>query len=403
MKIKTVYFSLFFTFIFVILSLMLIVSKVFFSHTYPANLSIKNDFLFYILAGSCIFYIHENNHFDKKLFFIVSGLMSLLIGLDCWKNGFNIHYFFDDLILSFWAVFSLRHIYFLWKKNNALYLSIEKLSFGLILPLLFIIAFIFLLKTIVWFPKTNDHLLYAIDATLGFHPNFLASKTFLLFPAIIKQGLAMVYFGLPVALILTYLIIPKNKRRDRHQLIFEFFTMGFIGIFLYLLFPSCGPLCAFGQAWPLHPPPVLATPQTLMAPSLLSPENYFPRNCLPSLHTAWIICIWRHLQKQGYITRIVSHLWALCCVFATLVIGEHYLIDIITGAAFALMVQGLCARSLRTTLAGSFLFFGWVIIIQYGLSVLRFSPDTTILFYISTLFISITLARELSKTEQQVT
>ncbi len=406
MKIKVIGLTAFFTLVFIILSLMLIIGpKIFISHAYP-TISIKNDFLFYILAASCIFYIDEaNNGNTSKLLIILPGLTGFLFlfGLDSWHNGFNANNVPADFVLSFWAFFSLRHLYFLWKKNKPLYLSMEALFFGLIFPLLFIIALILLGKTIIWFPKTDDTLLYTIDATLGFHPNFLASKIFISFPSIIQLGLEVIYNALPVALIVTYLSIPAINRRDRYQLGLEFFIIGTIGIPLYFLFPSCGPICAYGPTWIFHAPPVFATPQTPITPLLWD----LPRNNLPSLHTAWIICVWRYLQKQGFLIRIASHLWALSALFATLVIGQHYLIDIVTGAAFALIVHGLCARNvsvnsphrLRAILIGFTLFFGWLIMIQYGLTLLRFSPHVTIMLYISTLFTSIILTSALSKAE----
>jgi len=72
-----------------------------------------------------------------------------------------------------------------------------------------------------------------------------------------------------------------NRRRLPVNVLMLFLTTSAIGYQLYYFCPATGPLYAFGNAFPLHPPDLL----TMVIQPLQLPSSA-PRNAMPSLHAA---------------------------------------------------------------------------------------------------------------------
>src|SRR5207249_4925785 len=132
--------------------------------------------------------------------------------------------------------------------------------------------------------------------------------------------------------------------------------------------PACGTLHAFPGSWPWSPPN-FTHPQSFLY------VNLFPRNCLPSLHTAWALLIWRQWQlNKGYFPRMLISLWLIFLLISTITCGGHYLIDVIVGFAFAVMVQGICDssmhsnRRLQAIFGGAIMCLSWLFLIGFGIS-----------------------------------
>ncbi|WP_127784452.1 phosphatase PAP2 family protein [Rhodococcus sp. X156] len=128
---------------------------------------------------------------------------------------------------------------------------------------------------------------------------------------------------------------------QRHNIMLTFVAVGLLGPALYLLFPVVGPMFAFGAdggefaystQWP-DVVPVVAAPEPLLF------NDFTPRNCMPSLHTAWAVVIFVHTRPMGRAMRAVGTFWLVGTLAATLGFGYHYGVDLVVGAVFALTIE----------------------------------------------------------------
>jgi hypothetical protein len=245
------------------------------------------------------------------------------------------------------------------------------------LPLLIFISQLFIFLSAKLYPFTNDYLLYAIDHTFGLNISFLIGQLFTQLPNAVQLLCIIIYTSLPIVWACTYIKCHYINRHLAIQFVIEFLTIGTLGTLLYTLIPACGTFCAFGDAWPWHP-----LPTTTLLPSLISlPIDNFPRNCLPSLHTAWILCLYRYCQPSRAITKFFIGLWMLLGFIAVVSIGHHYFIDMVMGVIFAGFVQALCANFLpffdkqryAALLVSLSLYVMWMVLIKLGLGFLQTS------------------------------
>ena len=95
--------------------------------------------------------------------------------------------------------------------------------------------------------------------------------------------------------------VAVERRFPAHHLVRTFLVIGLLGPAVYMLFPVVGPVFAYGtgafgtgsahwavaELWPHTPPPV-------GSPHPVTYDMITPRNCMPSLHTAWATAIFIH-------------------------------------------------------------------------------------------------------------
>ncbi|MFD1815193.1 phosphatase PAP2 family protein [Rhodococcus gannanensis] len=149
-----------------------------------------------------------------------------------------------------------------------------------------------------------------------------------------------VYIELPVAAIAVALYQLRNGWPS-HHLVRTFLAIGLIGPLFYLVFPVVGPDFAFGTAglgaqlgdyWPTVVP-------TGTDPSAFVFDSDAPRNCMPSLHTAWALSIFVHTRRGPWWLRWGGAFWLVCTLMATLGFGYHYLVDLIAGVVLCLTIE----------------------------------------------------------------
>jgi hypothetical protein len=115
-----------------------------------------------------------------------------------------------------------------------------------------------------------------------------------------------------------------------------------------VIFPVVGPMFAFGQDgnglqvgsfWPGALPPIDRNP------ALLPFDAFTPRNCMPSMHTAWALSVFLHTRRDtdgspapGWL-RWGGTFWLLATLTATLGFGYHYGVDLVAGAVLCLTVE----------------------------------------------------------------
>ncbi|MFI6172155.1 DUF5933 domain-containing protein [Nocardia sp. NPDC051052] len=154
-----------------------------------------------------------------------------------------------------------------------------------------------------------------------------------------------VYFELPVAAIVVavwQLRGVTSGRWPRHHLVRTFLTLGLIGPLFYVVFPVVGPILAFGpqghgmelaDVWPNIVPPLPFSVEPMAF------DGITPRNCMPSLHTAWALSLFIHSRRGPIWLRVGGTFWLVCTLIATLGLGAHYGVDLVAGAALCLTVE----------------------------------------------------------------
>ncbi|MGV9273226.1 DUF5933 domain-containing protein [Streptomyces griseosporeus] len=198
-------------------------------------------------------------------------------------------------------------------------------------------------------PAVLDPYLAMADHALG-NPSWLVGRMLRATDPIGPHLIHVVYAQLAVAAIVVALYQLRNvaaeRRFPRHHLVRTFLVIGLLGPAVYMIFPVVGPVFAYGPGasgtggvqwavanlWPDTPPP-LATPHPVTYDALT------PRNCMPSLHTAWAVAIFIHTRRAPRLLRYGGAFWLAATLCATLGFGYHYGVDLVAGVVFALTIE----------------------------------------------------------------
>ncbi|MBW5420619.1 inositol phosphorylceramide synthase [Streptomyces sp. BG9H] len=198
-------------------------------------------------------------------------------------------------------------------------------------------------------PTVLDPYVATADHALG-NPSWLAGRILEATGPVGTYVIDLVYAQLAVAAIVVALYQLRNvaaeRRFPRHHLVRTFLLIGLLGPGIYMIFPVVGPIFAYGPGtsgtgglewavadlWPHTPPPI-------SAPHPVPYDGITPRNCVPSLHTAWATAIFIHSRKGPRLLRYAGTFWLVATLSATLGFGYHYGVDLIAGVVFALTVE----------------------------------------------------------------
>ncbi|WP_367325669.1 phosphatase PAP2 family protein [Streptomyces sp. HUAS ZL42] len=193
-------------------------------------------------------------------------------------------------------------------------------------------------------PLVLDQYVATADQALG-NPSWLAGRIVEATGPIGAQTLNFVYGQLAVAAVAVALYQLRNVaaegRFPRHHLVRTFLAIGLLGPGIYMIYPVVGPVFAYGadgghwavaNLWPNLPTPI-------NTPHHMPFDGITPRNCMPSLHTAWATAIFIHSRKGPRILRFAGTFWLIATLGATLGFGYHYGADIIAGVVFTLTIE----------------------------------------------------------------
>ncbi|MFE1954325.1 phosphatase PAP2 family protein [Streptomyces sp. NPDC059524] len=157
--------------------------------------------------------------------------------------------------------------------------------------------------------------------------------------------LHLVYGQLPLAAALVGLYQLRNVAAERrfpaHHLVRTFLAIGLLGPAIYMIFPVVGPIYAYGaeggqwaaaNVWP-DALPAIGVPHPIPF------DEITPRNCMPSLHTAWATSLFIHTRKGSRGMRWAGTFWLVATLTATLGFGYHYGVDLVAGVVFALTIE----------------------------------------------------------------
>jgi len=182
--------------------------------------------------------------------------------------------------------------------------------------------------------------------------------------ASVTEAFAFFYNGLylfPIVVGMTLYL--QWRHREFRAFLLSFIVAGWVGYLGYLLVPVIGPRYFFPELYtvPLHASNVSASlrdaaMQTAseagmrflaIAEQVSDRAAYggeYPRNCFPSLHTAWgvvvLICSWRYTRPLFYVLAIPL-LWMIA---ATSYLRFHYMVDVLAGVLLAVLMVTVMPR-----------------------------------------------------------
>ncbi|MFI1029590.1 DUF5933 domain-containing protein [Streptomyces sp. NPDC020951] len=216
-------------------------------------------------------------------------------------------------------------------------------------------------------PRVLDQYVATADHALG-DPSWVMGRIVTATGPIGFNFLDFVYGNLAVAAVLVALYQLRNVgaegRFPGHHLVRTFLVIGMLGPGIYMIFPVVGPIFAYGDGtehwaavslwaethstaqwavadlWPGTPPPI-------SAPHSMPFDEITPRNCMPSLHTAWAVAIFIHSRKGPRTLRFAGAFWLIATLCATLGFGYHYGVDLVAGVVFTLTIEAALRSSDR--------------------------------------------------------
>jgi hypothetical protein len=235
------------------------------------------------------------------------------------------------------------------------------------------LIFFFLQLTIQLHPTTLDSLAYAADGTLGAQIPFVLGRWFRAVP-VLAMVPGVVYLTLPLAFMVIVVLHLRANGPPVVEVLPTFLAVAVMGFTVYNFFPLVGPRFAFEGPWPER-----------------DPDLVVPRNCMPSLHTAWALVIWWQARPLGRQVRLMAGVYLAFTILATIGYGAHYVFDLVVAFPSTMACQALCmvvpgpgplAQPVaqlrrRTLLCGLILTLSWLVLLRYGLTVLAFSPLLT--------------------------
>ncbi|MFD8233353.1 DUF5933 domain-containing protein [Streptomyces sp. NPDC059696] len=198
-------------------------------------------------------------------------------------------------------------------------------------------------------PTVLDQYVATADHALG-NPSWLAGRIVAATDPFSSHLLQLVYGQLAVAAVVVALYqlrdVAAERRFPSHHLVRTFLVIGLLGPGIYMLFPVVGPVFAYGPGasgtggvqwaaanlWPHTPLPV-------GVPEPMTYDGITPRNCMPSLHTAWAVAIFVHTRRAPRLLRFAGTFWLVFTLAATLGFGYHYGVDLVAGVVFALTIE----------------------------------------------------------------
>lgn len=269
--------------------------------------------------------------------------VEILFNIQRYLAGEHLH--FGNGVM--WALAGLA-VYALWQlKGRDQEVTLKAVGIAAILIVTSRVAGVWLELTMQALPFVADWFVEVADRALG-SPSWVMGR-FVNEHEWYLWLITKVYTYLPVgAAVVAYFQLRRSSTEGfpRHHIVRSFILIGAIGPVVYFLFPVVGPAYAFGgqvpgaawlDVWPNVVP-------TSLEPISAYYSQLAPRNCMPSLHTAWATAILLHALRGPRLLKAFGVFWFVCTLSATLGIGAHYGIDLVAGFVFALTLETALVR-----------------------------------------------------------
>jgi hypothetical protein len=231
--------------------------------------------------------------------------------------------------------------------------------------------FLYFIKDIC--PTSCDPSAYAVDAALRMQWSFGMGQLFAKAP-LVKFVCYAIYVAPPPALVFVYALQTRARRPPPVDAATVLLAVLATGYSLYFIFPVCGPMFAFGAAFPHSPPPL----DGLIGTRMTVPGADAWPNGMPSLHTAAVVVAYWQARSYGLWARIDAAVFLVGTLLAALGMGEHYLVDLIVGLPLSLAVYAGCMSASSTYrkqrrdafLGGIVLLAIWYALLFFGVELL---------------------------------
>ncbi|WP_433455682.1 phosphatase PAP2 family protein [Streptomyces sp. CA-142005] len=309
--------------------------------------------------------------FPPKSGFLLYGSMALMMVVLTWRQRFiaaGVAIGIDVIVLlvrwavgvrvteghpfgngALWVILGYAVIGLTRRRGAERVLLLKGVGLGLLLVAGRKVGDTWLLITSKSRPSVLDQYVATADRALG-DPSWLAGRIVRATGPVGAHVLDLVYGQLAVAAVVVTAYQLRNVATERrfpsHHLVRTFLVIGLLGPAIYMIFPVVGPVFAYGPGasgtgglhwavadlWPDTPPPI-------HAPHPMPYDEITPRNCMPSLHTAWATAIFVHSRKGPRFLRFAGAFWLVATLGATLGFGYHYGADLVAGVVFALTIE----------------------------------------------------------------
>ncbi|MGW7522569.1 phosphatase PAP2 family protein [Streptomyces sp. NPDC054783] len=304
--------------------------------------------------------------FPPKSGFLLYASMALMMVVLTWRQrliaagaaiGIDVAFFLGRWVLgvkvtdghpfgngALWVILGYAVIAVTRRKGRERVLLLKGVGLGLLLVTGRKAGDTWLLITSKTRPAVFDQYVATADHALG-NPSWLAGQMVRATGPIGSHILDYVYIQLAVAAVVVAAYQLRNvaieRRFPSHHLVRTFLVIGLLGPAIYMIFPVVGPVFAYSadgghwavaNLWPDTPPPI-------NTPHQIPFDEITPRNCMPSLHTAWATAIFVHSRKGPRILRFAGAFWLVATLGATLGFGYHYGVDLVAGVVFALTIE----------------------------------------------------------------
>jgi hypothetical protein len=182
--------------------------------------------------------------------------------------------------------------------------------------------------------STYDVPAYLADNAYGFSASAILGAVLWASPGA-HRLFECIYGWLPAAVAICYVLNVRAGNPNADVLLKAALAAGLVAFVLYHFYPAAGPVYAFGAVFPDALPDPSALGSGLA--TLAIPEA--PRNCMPSVHLAWALLAAIEARRLGLTWRTIFAAFTVLTAFATIALGEHYVIDLIVAIPFTFAVH----------------------------------------------------------------
>jgi spermidine synthase len=246
-------------------------------------------------------------------------------------------------------------------------------------------------------PVTLDGACYRLDSAYGVSLSFLVARAAASAPGI-GTLCKLVYVVLPLAIALVHVVERRGPRPPRIDAVTMCLAAGLVGFALYHVAPVAGPAFAFADVFPDATPTISVVPPAAVLRSLA------PRNAVPSLHTTWALLILFRAWERGRLARWLASAFLTLTLISTLVLGEHYLADLVIAVPFAVAIDAACTAELparrgpraAAMAGGAAIFLGWILVLRGGVTTIERFPIALFLLQLATVAAPLALRSRLT-------
>ena len=218
----------------------------------------------------------------------------------------------------------------------------RRFAIALVVPMMCLVAPFGLWLSLQQTTVYDLHIL-AFEDTLGLRLSSVSMTVAAALPAL-RSICAFAYFTIALGFVLLRLVQGERGEEGapgapgrRVDVLGAFVAAGAVGYALYFLVPAVGPTITLagplGGTWP--------APGTVAAEIFIGEEGA-ARNAMPSLHTAWSLLLVFNSGALARWPRRGFRAFAGLNIAATMLLGEHWIADLVVAVPFAVAIQALC-------------------------------------------------------------